>query len=115
MSAIPVILSHDVDVNNVTFAEPKKNARGGISVAVKYAGQNLQLKMPRTKFPAGLIQREDATSGNMSYSLIASLKGCDTYAKERSVDPEMGPLYNFMLDLQEKIISWASENSAKLF
>lgn len=115
MSATPVILSHDVDVSNVTFAEPKKNARGGTSVALKYASQPFQLRMPRSKFPAGLIQREDASSGNVSYSLIASLKGCDPYAKERSTDAEMGPLYNFMLDLQEKVIQWATENSPKLF
>lgn len=115
MSVVPVVLSHTLDVNNVEFSEPKKNARGGISVTLKYAGQNLQIRMPRSKFPAGLIQREDPTSGNVSYSLIASLKGCDPYAKERSTDPEMGPLYNFMLDLQEKIIQWANENSAKLF
>jgi hypothetical protein len=115
MSSTPVILSHDLDVNNVTFAEPKKNARGGTSVALKYASQPFQLRMPRSKFPAGLIQREDASSGNVSYSLIASLKGCDPYAKERSTDAEMGPLYNFMLDLQEKVIQWATENSPKLF
>lgn len=115
MSATPVILAHDVDVTNVTFAETKKNARGGTSVALKYAGQPFQLRMPRSKFPAGLIQREDASSGNVSYSLIASLKGCDPYAKEESTDPEMGPLYNFVLKLQGMIVQWATENSPKLF
>jgi hypothetical protein len=27
----------------------------------------------------------------------------------------MGPVYNFMLDLQELLVNWATENSAKLF
>jgi hypothetical protein len=47
--------------------------------------------------------------------LIASLKGCDPYAKEESTDPEMGPLYNFVLKLQGMIVQWATENSPKLF
>ena len=115
MSTTAVILAHDVDITQVTLVEPKVNKAGGKGVALKYAGQPFQLRAPRTKFPAGLITREDQNTGNVSYSLIASLKGCDPYAKERSTDPEMGPLYNFLLDLQELLVTWATENSSKLF
>jgi hypothetical protein len=67
-------------------------------------------------FPGGLLQREDEKSGNVSYSLIGSLKGCDPYAKVRSTgDDEMSKLYNFLLDLQEKLIQAATENSTKWF
>jgi len=67
-------------------------------------------------FPGGLLQREDEKSGIVSYSLIGSLKGCDPYAKARSTgDDEMSKLYNFLLDLQEKLIQAATENSSKWF
>jgi hypothetical protein len=115
MSTTAIVPAHEVQVTEVTLSEPKVNKAGGKGVQLKYAGQPFQLRLPRTKFPAGLISREDAASGNVNYSLIASLKGCDPYGKERSTDPEMGPVYNFMLDLQELLVNWASENSAKLF
>lgn len=115
MSTTAIVPAHEVQVTEVTLSEPKVNKAGGKGVQLKYAGQPFQLRLPRTKFPAGLISREDAASGNVNYSLIASLKGCDPFAKERSTDPEMGPVYNFMLDLQELLVNWASENSAKLF
>jgi hypothetical protein len=67
-------------------------------------------------FPGGLLQREDEKSGNVSYSLIGSLKGCDPYAKTRSTgDDEMSKLYNFLLETQEKLIQAATENSSKWF
>jgi hypothetical protein len=115
MSTNAAILSHNANIHEVSFAEPKVNKQGGKGVQLKYGGQSFQLRMPRTKFPAGVIQREDPSSGNVSHTLIASLTGCDPYAQNRSEDPEMGPLYNFMLDLQSKLIEWATENSAKLF
>jgi hypothetical protein len=56
-------------------------------------------------FPGGLLQREDEKSGNVSYSLIGSLKGCDPYAKDRSTnDDDMSKLYNFLLDVREKLV-----------
>jgi hypothetical protein len=115
MSTNAAVLSHNANIQEVSFAEPKVNKQGGKGVQLKYGGQAFQLRMPRSKFPAGVIQREDPSSGNVSHTLIASLKGCDPYAQARSDDPEMGPLYNFMLDLQSKLIEWATENSAKLF
>lgn len=114
MSTTAVIHASDVQIENVSFSEPKVNKQGGKAVQLKYGGQNLQLRLPKTGFPAGLVQREDPNSGT-TYTLIASLKGCDPYAKDRSEDPTMGPLYNFMKDLQEKLIEWATENSPKLF
>jgi hypothetical protein len=114
MSTTAVIHASDVQIENVSFSEPKVNKQGGKAVQLKYGGQNLQLRLPKTGFPAGLVQREDPNSGT-TYTLIASLKGCDPYAKERSEDPTLGPLYNFMKDLQQKLIEWATENSAKLF
>jgi len=115
MSTNAVIHSTNANISEVSFSEPKINKQGGKGVQMRYGGQSLQLRLPRISFPAGLIQREDPTTKNMSYTLIASLKGCDPFARERSDDPTIGPLYNFMLDLQEKMIAWGTENSSKLF
>lgn len=85
-------------------------------MSFKYDGQNFALRLPRMAFPGGLLQREDEKSGNVSYSLIGSLKGCDPYAKARSTGTDdMSNLYNFLLDLQEKLIQAATENSSKWF
>ena len=54
--------------------------------------------------------------GPASYSLSGPLRGCDPYGKDRSNDSEdMGRFYNFLLDLQEKIVQVAVENSVKWF
>ena len=115
MSTNAVIHASNANINEISFTEVKVNKQGGKGVQMRYGGQSLQLRLPRISFPAGLIQREDPNTRNVTYTLIASLKGCDPFARERSEDPAIGPLYNFMLDLQEKMITWGTENSAKLF
>lgn len=115
MATNAIVFSHNANIDSVTFSEVKVNKQGGKGIQIKYENQAFQLRLPRMKFPGGLIQREDATSGNVSYSLIGSLKGCDPYAKERSVDDENGPLYNFLLDFQEKIVRTATDNSGTWF
>jgi hypothetical protein len=65
-------------------------------------------------FPGGVLIRE--TEGNTSYTLIGSLKGCDPYGKDRAPDgDDNSKLYNFLLDLEDKIIKCAVENSVKWF
>jgi len=115
MSTNAVIHANTADIAQLTFSEPKVNKQGGKGVQLRYGGQSLQIRLPRMSFPAGLIQREDVNTKNVTYTLIASLKGCDPYGRERSTDPAIGPLYNFMLDLQEKMVAWGTENSSKLF
>jgi hypothetical protein len=115
MATNAIVFSHNANIDSVTFSEVKVNKQGGKGIQIKYENQAFQLRLPRMKFPGGLIQREDATSGNISYSLIGSLKGCDPYAKERSTDDENGPLYNFLLDFQEKIVRTATDNSGTWF
>jgi hypothetical protein len=55
--------------------------------------------------------------GDTSYTLMGSLDGCDTYGKERSPDAgtDVQKFYNFLFDLQERIIQSAVENSVKWF
>jgi len=115
MSTNAVIHAQNANIENVSFGEIKINKQGGKGVQLRYGGQSFQLRLPKMSFPAGLIQREDANTGNVTYTLIASLKGCDSYAREQSEDQTIGPLYNFMLALQNKLVAWATENSSKLF
>ena len=116
MSTSAIVNATNANIDHVTFSEPKRNKQGGNGVSLKYDNQNFQLRLPRMSFPGGLLQREDEKTGNVSYSLIGSLKGCDPYAKTRSTnDDEMSKLYNFLLDVQEKLIQTATENSSKWF
>jgi hypothetical protein len=115
MSTNAVIHAQNANIENVSFGEIKINKQGGKGVQLRYGGQSFQLRLPKMSFPAGVIQREDANTGNVTHTLIASLKGCDSYAREQSEDQTIGPLYNFMLALQNKLVVWATENSSKLF
>jgi len=115
MSTNAIVNANNANIELVTFSEAKRNKQGGLGVSFRYDNQNFSLRLPRMSFPGGLLQREDER-GNVSYSLIGSLKGCDPYAKARSTnEDEMSKLYNFLLDLQEKLIQTATENSPKWF
>ena len=114
MSTNAIVNVRNIDINRVTFLIGQaKNGRNP-SVSIKYDGQNLQLRLPRMSFPGGVLMRE--TEGNTSYTLIGSLKGCDPYGKERATDSDdTAKFYNFLLDLEEKIIAAAVEHSVKWF
>ena len=116
MSASAIVSSETLDITRVTIGEIRANKAGGKTVPIRYNGQNFQVRIPRIFYPAGVVTRTD-DQGKNSYSLLASLKGCDTFVKQRATPDlgEIGQLYNFMLDLQEKIIQHAITNSGKWF
>jgi hypothetical protein len=116
MSASAIVPSETLDINRVTIGEIRANKAGGKTVPIRYNGQNFQVRIPRIFYPAGVVTRTD-DQGKSSYSLLASLKGCDTFVKQRAGADvgEIGQLYNFMLDLQEKIIQHSITNSGKWF
>lgn len=116
MSASAIVPSETLDINRITIGEIRANKAGGKTVPIRYNGQNFQVRIPRIFYPAGVVVRTD-DQGKCSYSLLASLKGCDTFVKQRAPGDlgEIGQLYNFMLDLQEKIIQHAITNSGKWF
>ena len=116
MSASAIVPSETLDINRVTIGDIRANKAGGKTVPIRYNGQNFQIRIPRIFYPAGVVVRTD-DQGKSSYSLLASLKGCDTFVKERAGADlgEIGQLYNFMLDLQEKIIQHAVLNGGKWF
>ena len=117
MATSAIVNTRMLDINKVSFTEPRKNAKGGTSVSIRYDGQNFQLRIPKMKYPAGVFVREDDKTGKIDYKLIGSLTGCDPYVQERANDEagDFGKLYNFMRDLEEKLIGTAVANSPKWF
>lgn len=114
MSTYATVTTANVNINEVQFSDVKQTASGGKSARLLYNNNPLLLRLPRLRLPMGVSVREDPKSGR-SFSTTVSLRNCDPYAKDRSDDDEAGPLYNFMLDLQNKLLDWATDNSVKLF
>ena len=113
MSNRPIAIRNIVS-KNVSFVVGQAKAGRNAPISLKYEGQNLLIGLPKMKFPGGVLVR-DTDGGATSYTLIGSLTGCDPYAKERGGDDDMGKFYNFLLDLEESIITTATENSVKWF
>ncbi len=115
MSTPAIVSAANLDINKVSFGEIRQNAKGGKSVPVKYNGQNLQIRIPKSMYPMGVNIKEN--DNGMTYQMSLTLKGCDPYAKERAGSDagEHGLLYNFLLDMQEKLLQTANTQSVKWF
>lgn len=116
MTSTRPISIRSIDVNRVVFSPGQAKAGRNPSINFKYNDNNLQILVPRVGFPGGVLIR-DGESGNTSYTLIGSMKGCDTYAKEHAPESvgDIGKFYNFLIDMDERIISAAVENSVRWF
>lgn len=115
MATNAIITAQNLDINKVSFGEIRQNKAGGKSVPIKYNGQNLQIRIPKMPYPMGINVKE--TDNGTAYTLSATLKGCDPYAKDPAGPEagEAGQLYNFLLNLQEKLLNTAVDNSVKWF
>lgn len=115
MATNAIITSATLDINKVTFGDIRMNKAGGKSVPIKYNGQNLQIRIPKMTYPMGINIKD--TENGRTYQLSATLRGCDPYAKDPAgaETGETGKLYNFLLDLQEKLVRSAVDNSVKWF
>ena len=111
----PIVISN-LDINKVSFVPgPTKPGRNP-AINLKYEGQNMQIRVPRLAFPGGVMVRTDEKSGATTYTLMGTLAGCDSFAKERAPqDNDIQKFYNFLMDLEERIIVAAVENSVKWF
>ena len=112
-----IIPARNLEISKLTTTEPRKNAKGGIAVSLKYEGQNLQIRLPKMRFPGGVLVREDEKTGKVDYKLLGSLAGCDPYNQARAGAEagDLGKFYNFLHDLDAKIIDIAVTNSARWF
>jgi len=116
MSVNAIINASNLDINKVSFGDIRINkTNGSKSVPIKYNGQNFQMRIPKIEYPMGVSIKE--TENGTNYTMLASLRGCDSYAKERASTEagEVGQLYNFLKDLEDKVIHTAVEKSSSWF
>lgn len=116
MSVNAIINASNLDINKVSFGDIRINkTNGSKSVPIKYNGQNFQMRIPKIEYPMGVSIKE--TENGTNYTMLASLRGCDSYAKERAPAEagEVGQLYNFLKDLEDKVIHTAVEKSSSWF
>jgi hypothetical protein len=116
MSVNAIINASNLDINKVTFGDIRISKNNGSkSVPIKYNGQNFQMRIPKLQYPMGVSVKE--TENGTNYTMLASLRGCDSYAKERASSEagEVGQMYNFLKDLEEKVIKTAVAQSKSWF
>jgi hypothetical protein len=116
MSVNAIINASNLDINKVTFGDIRISKNNGSkSVPIKYNGQNFQMRIPKLQYPMGVSVKE--TENGTNYTMLASLRGCDSYAKERAPPEagEVGQMYNFLKDLEEKVIKTAVAQSKSWF
>lgn len=112
-----ILSASKIETNNVTFVVGQAKSGRNPPITMKFSGQNFQIRLPpKMGFPGGVLVRKDEQTGNQSYTLIGSLKGCDPYGREKSTDgSEVGAFYNLLLSLEEHVQLQAFENSVKWF
>jgi hypothetical protein len=108
-----------ISASNITFSEPKKNKQGGASVSFKYTNQNVQFRFPQFAFPGGVLVKDNQNkdgSVTTSYTMSASLQGCDPYGTDPAPGTDdVSKAYNFLREFQEAVLKAAVDNSAKWF
>jgi hypothetical protein len=116
MSVNAIINASNLDINKVSFGDIRvSKTNGSKSVPIKYNGQNFQMRIPKLQYPMGVSIKE--TENGTNYTMLASLRGCDSYAKDRAPEDagEIGQMYNFLKDLEEKVVKTAVEKSVSWF
>jgi hypothetical protein len=115
MATNAIISSSNLDVSKISFGDIRANKAGGKSVPIKYNGQSLQIRLEKATYPMGVNVRVSENGTN--YTLSLTLKGCDPFAKERATGESgtVGTLYNFLQDLQSRLLDTAEANSVKWF
>jgi hypothetical protein len=116
MSVNAIINASNLDISKVSFGDIRvSKTNGSKSVPIKYNGQNFQMRIPKLQYPMGVSIKE--TENGINYTMLASLRGCDSYAKERAPTDagEIGQMYNFLKDLEEKVIKTAVDKSTSWF
>ena len=115
MATNAIINVASIDINKVSIGDIRANKAGGKTVPIKYNGQNLQLRIPKMMYSMGVNIKE--TENGMNYTLSASLKNCDPFARDRAPADagEVGTLYNFLKDLEEKVLQASVKSSGQWF
>lgn len=91
-------LINNFSVDNLTFSDIKKNARGGKYVLLSDNGQDIYLQLPSLPAPFGISEPHDEVK---EYSLTLSLSDEEVLTKLRQ--------------LEDEVIGYVSEYSKELF
>lgn len=103
-----IILAKNFDVSNIGLEEVQKNSLGGKVVYINYNGEKkITLQTPMMYAPFGLSSFTP-DDNSVKYSIDLSFRNMDT-------DPKIGQMHRAMVELDEKIITVAVENSTKWF
>ena len=119
MAAPAVVNVSKISASDIQFSEPRPNKQGGKSISFKYLSQNVQFRFPQLGFPGGCLVKENENkdgSTTTSYTMSASLQGCDSYGREPATGTDdVSKAYNFLREFQEAVIQAAVANSAAWF
>ena len=119
MAAPAVVNVSKISASDIQFSEPRPNKQGGKSISFKYINQNVQFRFPQLGFPGGCLVKENENkdgSTTTSYTMSASLQGCDSYGREPATGTDdVSKAYNFLREFQEAVIQAAVANSAAWF
>ena len=119
MSAPAVVNICKINASDIQFSDVKRNAKGGVSIPFKYKSQNVQFRFPQFSFPGGCLTKDNENkdgSVSTSYTMSASLQGCDPYAQAVATgSDDTSKAYNFLREFQESVIQAAVANSAQWF
>ena len=95
----------NIDVSQITFSEPKANARGGQSIWLSYDGQPLIVQVPKGKCPFGLGKQQYDDDAPPKYDVSVSLGGSE----------KMNGFREFVTALDKHIQDCAVEQSQAWF
>ena len=101
-----------VDINNITFVQnsPRAKNPGIPGISIRHNGQNLKLILPRMTSTFGASSPTKGDPGPKT-NLSMTLTGCDPNGIERADEStDVGRFYNFLIDLQDKILNAAISN-----
>jgi len=115
-----------IDLSKVVIEDPVRDDNGGWPTCqVTYNGMPLKVRVPVGLVTGFQVQEQlFHTDGSghtevipgASLTCIIGFNGCDPYGKERCVaESSVGGIYNFVLWLQEHVVSYCVENGVKIF
>ena len=96
---------NEINVNDLTFSEPKVNSMGGLSVYVSYGGDKVTVQVPKHKCPFGLSSQA-YDGAPEKYEVSISLNGGSEKAEQWK---------QWVSDLDKKVMSEAAKNSKAWF
>ena len=101
-------LPKNINVDDITFSEPKKNNFGGGSIYVSYKGRPLILQTPYMTTPFGVSAFDPPDGGQTKYSLDLSFRDVD-------INPSAQNLLTTLTKFDKKLVNEALKNSLTWF